>query len=100
MIDFSLTENQLAVRDMTREVASKIIIPNIAEHDRAQTMNPDLLPAMVDANLLGFCIPEQYGGLGMDYISLGLASEEMEYGDTAARVILSVHIGLFSLPVL
>ncbi len=100
MIDFSLTENQLAVRDMTREVASKIIIPNIAEHDRAQTMNPDLLPAMADANLLGFCIPEQYGGLGMDYISLGLASEEMEYGDTAARVILSVHIGLFSLPVL
>jgi len=100
VIDFSLTENQLAVRDITREVASKIIIPKIAEHDRAQTMNPDLLPAMADANLLGFCIPEQYGGLGMDYISLGLASEEMEYGDTAARVILSVHIGLFSLPVL
>ena len=49
---------------------------------------------------MGFCIPEQYGGLGMDYISLGLASEELEYADTAARVILSVHIGLFSLPVL
>ncbi len=55
---------------------------------------------MRKANLLGFCIPEQYGGLGMDYISLGLASEEMEYGDTSARVILSVHIGLFSLPLL
>ena len=100
MIDFSLTENQIAVRDMARDVASKVIIPNIQEYDRAQKMNPALIPAMRDANLLGFCIPEQYGGLGMDYISLGLASEEMEYGDTAARVILSVHIGLFSLPVL
>ncbi|HOP06520.1 MAG TPA: acyl-CoA dehydrogenase family protein [candidate division Zixibacteria bacterium] len=100
MIDFTLTENQLAVRDMAREVAAKVVAPNIAEFDRAQKINPEIIPAMVKANLLGFCIPEQYGGLGMDYISLGLASEEMEYADTAARVILSVHIGLFSLPVL
>ncbi len=100
MIDFSFTENQLAVRDMTRELVNRLILPNIQEFDRAQKLNPDLLPAMAEANLLGFCIPEQYGGLGMDYISLGLASEEMEYGDTSARVILSVHIGLFSLPVL
>ncbi len=100
MIDFSFTENQLAVRDMARELAAKMIIPSIAEYDRKQEMNPELLPAMAKANLLGFCIPEQYGGLGMDYISLGLASEEMEYGDTSARVILSVHIGLYSLPIL
>ncbi len=100
MIDFSFTDNQLAVRDMARQVAEKAIIPGIAEFDRAQKLNPDLLPALARANLLGFCIPEEYGGLGMDYISLGLACEELEYGDTSARVILSVHIGLFSLPVL
>jgi len=100
MIDFALTENQIAVRDMAREVAEKVVKPTIQQYDREQKLNPDLLPAMKEANLLGFCIPEQYGGLGMDYISLGLASEEMEYGDTSARVILSVHIGLFSLPVL
>ncbi|UCG63313.1 MAG: acyl-CoA dehydrogenase family protein [Candidatus Zixiibacteriota bacterium] len=99
-MDFSFTENQLAVRDMAREVAGKIIIPDIAEYDRAQKVNPKLYPALAEANLLGFCIPEKYGGLGTDYISLGLASEELEYGDTSARVILSVHIGLFSLPVL
>ncbi len=100
MIDFSFTENQLAVRDMARELTSKVISPRIQEFDRAQKLNPEILPAMAEANLLGFCIPEQYGGLGMDYISLGLASEEMEYGDTSARVILSVHVGLFSLPLL
>ncbi len=100
MIDYSYTENQLMVRDMARELAAKMIIPSITEYDRAQKLNPDLLPAMAEANLLGFCIPEAYGGLGMDYISLGLASEEMEYGDTSARVALSVHIGLYSLPIL
>jgi glutaryl-CoA dehydrogenase (non-decarboxylating) len=88
------------VRDMAREVAKRVVIPNITEFDRAQKPIPALIPAMAEANLLGFCIPEKYGGLGMDYVSLGLASEELEYGDTAARVILSVHIGLYSLPIL
>ncbi|MBD3258412.1 butyryl-CoA dehydrogenase, partial [candidate division GN15 bacterium] len=100
MIDFSYTENQLMVRDMARDVAQKVILPDIIKYDREQKLNPAILPAMAEANLLGFCIPEQYGGLGMDYISLGVASEEMEYADTSARVILSVHIGLYALPVL
>jgi len=100
MIDFKLTENHIAVQEMAREVAEHVILPNIREYDRKQEMNPAVLPAMAKANLLGFCIPEHYGGLGMDYISLGLASEELEYADTSARVILSVHIGLFSLPIL
>lgn len=100
MIDFSFTENHQAVRDMARELARKVIIPSIKDYDRANKINPELLPAMKKANLMGFCIPEKYGGLGMDYISLGLACEELEYGDTSARVVLSVHIGLYSLPVL
>ena len=100
MIDFELTENQLAVQEMARDLAQKVVLPTIQEYDRRQETNPAILPAMGKANLLGFCIPEKYGGLGMDYISLGLASEELEYADTSARVILSVHIGLFSLPIL
>jgi len=100
MIDFDFTENQLAVRDMARELAARVITPDIQKWDRAQKANPALLPAMAETNLLGFCIPETYGGLGMDYISLGLACEELEYADTSARVILSVHIGLYSLPIL
>jgi len=100
MIDFKLSENHIAVQEMARDVAKRVILPSIREFDRKQELNPEVLPAMAKANLLGFCIPEKYGGLGMDYISLGIASEEMEYADTSARVILSVHVGLFSLPVL
>ena len=100
MIDFEFTENQIAVQEMARDLAQKVVLPTIHEYDRKQEANPAILPAMGKANLLGFCIPEKYGGLGMDYISLGLASEELEYADTSASVILSVHIGLFSLPLL
>jgi len=99
MIGFEFTDSQLEVQRMARELAEKKIIPDIQEYDREHKTNPDLLKDMAKADLLGFCLPEKYGGLGMDYISLGLACEEMEYGDTSARVVLSVHIGLYSLPV-
>jgi glutaryl-CoA dehydrogenase (non-decarboxylating) len=99
MISFDFTDSQLEVQRMSRELAEKKIIPNIQQYDREHKPNPNLIADMARADLLGFCIPEKYGGLGMDYISLGLACEEMEYGDTSARVILSAHIGLFSLPV-
>jgi glutaryl-CoA dehydrogenase (non-decarboxylating) len=98
MISFDFTDNQLEVQRMAKELAGKKIIPNIQEYDRAHKFNPQLIKDMAEADMLGFCLPEKYGGMGMDYISLGLACEELEYGDTTARVVLSVHIGLFSLP--
>ena len=99
MISFDFTDSQLEVQKMARELAAKKIIPTIAEYDRQHKLHPTILKDMAAADLLGFCLPEKYGGMGMDYISLGLACEELEYGDTSARVILSVHIGLYSLPV-
>src|SRR5258705_563676 len=52
---------------------------------------------MAELNLLGVCIPEEYGGAGFDYISLGLVCEEVEAVDTFMRVVMSVHTGLNSL---
>lgn len=98
MISFEFTDSQREVQQMARELATKKIIPNISQQDREQSHNPQMLKDMADADMLGFCLPEKYGGMGMDYISLGLACEEMEYGDTSARVVLSVHVGLYSLP--
>ncbi len=49
---------------------------------------------------MGVCIPEQYGGMGMDYNSLAIVCEELERGDTAFRTAVSVHIGLNSLTLL
>src|SRR5262249_31132093 len=55
---------------------------------------------MASLGLLGISVPPEYGGAGMDYISLGLASEELEYVDTSLRVIMSVHAGLNCLSLL
>ena len=55
---------------------------------------------MAELGLLGISVPVEYGGAGMDYVALGLASEELEYVDTSLRVIMSVHAGLNCLSLL
>ncbi len=97
MIDFELNEEQAAVEKMVRDWAAKTVAPRIHDLDRAHKFEPSFLKDMGEMGLLGICIPEQYGGAGMDYVSLGLASEEAEYVDTHLRVILSVHVGLNSM---
>jgi glutaryl-CoA dehydrogenase (non-decarboxylating) len=96
MIDFELTENHRQVEELVADFGTKYVLPNIQENDRQQRLDPDLLPRLAEADLLGICIPTKYGGAGLDYISLGLACEGLEYFDTAARVVLSVHVGLMS----
>ncbi len=100
MIDFELTEEQKMVRDMVADFAKKEIAPTIKENDEKGYFDKSIIQKMAAQGILGICIPQKYGGGGMDYISLALACEELEHVDTAARVILSVHIGLNSLTLL
>lgn len=100
MIDFSLTDEQQLLERTVREWAGREVAPRIAELDRAHRFDRGILPQMAELGLLGICIPPEYGGAGMDYICLGLASEELEYVDTSLRVIMSVHVGLNSLSLL
>ena len=99
-MDFEFTDDHLSVAELCRNFAARNVAPDIKDNDRAHKFDRTILTKMADADILGLCIPEKYGGAGMDYISLGLACEELEYVDTSARVILSVHIGLNSLTLL
>ncbi len=99
-MDFQFTEDHFSIQKVVRDFAARHIAPDIRERDRAQKFDPELLRKMAEADILGLCLPEKYGGAGLDYISLGLACEELEYIDSSARVILSVHIGLNSLTLL
>ena len=99
-MDFSLSSEHLMVQKMVRDFATKEVYPTIKEYDRKQEMNPAVLPRMAELGILGICIPVKYGGQGFDYISLGLACEELEAVDTSLRVVMSVHMGLNSLALL
>ncbi len=96
-MDFALSDEHRMVQKMVRDFAEKEVTPIIKDYDRAQEMAPFILPRMGKLGILGICLPVRYGGQGMDYISLGLACEELEVVDSTLRVVLSVHIGLNSL---
>jgi glutaryl-CoA dehydrogenase (non-decarboxylating) len=99
-MDFTLSSEHQMVQKMVRDFAEKEIKPTIRDWDRKQAMNPAVLPRMAELGILGICLPVKYGGQGFDYISLGLACEELEAVDTSLRVIMSVHMGLNSLALL
>ncbi len=99
-MNFELNEEQIQVRDMVREFAAKEVAPYIREWDANVEFHREVLEKMGELGILGIPIPEQYGGLGLDYVSFALACEELEYVDTFMRVIMSVHVGLNSLPLL
>ena len=99
-MDFSLTAEHEMAQKMVRDFAQKEVAPTIAEWDRKQEMAPEILPRMAELGILGICLPVRYGGQGMDFISLGLACEELEAVDSTLRVIMSVHAGLSALTLL
>ena len=99
-MDFSLTAEQEMAQKMVRDYAQKEVAPTIREWDQKQEMSPEVLPRMAALGILGICLPVRYGGQGMDFVSFGLACEELEAVDSTLRVILSVHVGLSALTLL
>ena len=72
-MDFELNQDHNSVQKLCREFGEKYIIPNIRENDRESRFDRSVLIRMAESDILGICLPEKYGGAGMDYISLGLA---------------------------
>ncbi|MEO2077907.1 MAG: acyl-CoA dehydrogenase family protein [Bacillus sp. (in: firmicutes)] len=99
-MDFSFSEEQELLRKTVRQFVDKEIMPYIREWDEKQHFETSILKRLADLGLMGVCIPEQYGGSGMDYNSLAIVCEELERGDTAFRTAVSVHTGLNSMTLL
>src|SRR6476620_5759537 len=100
MMDFVPTEDHQLIERTVRQWGAREVAPRIRELDREHRFDPGILPQMAEMGLLGASVPPEYGGAGMNYISLGLISEELEYVDTSLRVIMSVHAGLNCLTLL
>src|SRR3954469_4332678 len=101
MIDFSLSDEHRLLEQSISEWGAREVAPYIHDNDREHRFDRErIFGGMAKLGLLGISIPQEYGGAGMDYIALGVASEELEYFDTSLRVIMSVHAGLNCLTLL
>jgi alkylation response protein AidB-like acyl-CoA dehydrogenase len=99
-VDLDLPDDALAVQRLCRDFAAKEIEPNIRQWDAHHEVHREVFERMASLGFLGAPIPAEYGGPGLDYVSLGILCEELERADTAFRVVMSVHVGLNSLTLL
>jgi glutaryl-CoA dehydrogenase (non-decarboxylating) len=98
-MDFELNEEHKMIEQMVYSFARKEILPIIKQHDRSHTFPRELLPKLAEQGFMGVCLPVRYGGAGMDYISLGIVSEGLEWADSSVRETIAVHLGLHALPI-
>lgn len=99
-MNFHFSEEQKMLRKTVRDFVDKEIIPHIRDWDRQGKFDQNIYKRLAELGLMGVCIPEKYGGSGMDYNSLAIICEELERGDTAFRTAVSVHTGLNSMTLL
>jgi glutaryl-CoA dehydrogenase (non-decarboxylating) len=99
-MDFSLTAEHELIRESAYKFGQQVILPDLAQRDREARSDRAVLEKMAEDGIFGIAIPEKYSGSGTDYISLGIACEELERADTSARVVMSVHSGLHCLTIL
>jgi len=76
-MDYLLTDEQIMIRDLARQIAVEKIVPVRAELDEHNTFPRDIMKAMAQADLFGIYIPEEYGGLGKKSLELCIAVEEL-----------------------
>jgi alkylation response protein AidB-like acyl-CoA dehydrogenase len=88
---FEPTDEQRAIGEVAREVAEREIAPHVAAWDREHVFPRALYRKLTDAGLMGMFVPEQYGGVGADYVSYALAIEQLAKVDSGAAVTVSVH---------
>lgn len=89
-----LTEEQRLIRSTLRDFAREQLAPHAAEWDRNSIFPKEQLQALAALGVWGMVVPEQWGGAGLDYLTLALALEEIAAGDGATSTIMSVQNSL------
>ncbi|WP_353141402.1 acyl-CoA dehydrogenase family protein [Acinetobacter pragensis] len=89
-----LNEAQKMVQDMLRDYSQSKLKPTAAERDKTARFPAQELKELGALGALGMTISEEWGGAGMDYVSLVVALEEIAAGDGAISTIVSVQNSL------
>ncbi len=97
-MDFTLNEEQAAIRETCRDFAEQEIKPLAEEMDRTGQFPYEIVRKMGELGLLGLPFPEEYGGAGADFLSYCLAIEEISRGDVSIGITMEAHTSLGASP--
>lgn len=87
------------LRKSVEDFANTVIDPVAAEHDRDHTFPYEVVKKMGDMGLFGLPISEEYGGMGGDYMALGVALEEIARVDQSVAITLEAGVSLGIMPI-
>ncbi|HKN62627.1 MAG TPA: acyl-CoA dehydrogenase family protein [Candidatus Acidoferrales bacterium] len=99
-MDFSLTSDQLLIRDTVRQFMETEMRPILREYDRAEKFPIDQVRRLGELGCCGMLIPEEYGGTATDTVTYALMLEEVARVDASTAVTLSVTNSVAAAPIL
>ena len=86
-----LSEQHEMIRDALRAFSQERLAPNAARWDKERHFPQEELKGLAQLGAFGVAVPEEYGGAGLDYLSLSLVLEEIAAGDGGTSTIVSVN---------
>jgi glutaryl-CoA dehydrogenase len=99
LLDELLTDEHKLIRKSVRDWVKKEVSPIIEDYAQRAEFPKQVLKGLAEIGAFGPTIPEQYGGLGLDYIAYGLIMQEVERGDSGIRSTASVQGSLVMYPI-
>ncbi|MFA2690405.1 acyl-CoA dehydrogenase AcdA [Bacillus mycoides] len=96
---FKLSEEHEMIRKMVRDFARNEVAPTAAERDEEERFDRALFDQMAELGLTGIPWPEEYGGIGSDYLAYVIAVEELSRVCASTGVTLSAHTSLAGWPI-
>ncbi|MGG7619445.1 acyl-CoA dehydrogenase [Bacillus coreaensis] len=98
-MNFKLSEEHEMIRKMVRDFARNEVAPTAAERDEEERFDREIFDKMAELGLTGIPWPEEYGGIGSDYLAYCIAVEELSRVCASTGVTLSAHTSLAGWPI-
>ena len=98
-IETQLSEEERMIRDTAAAYVADKLMPRVTDAYANETTDPAIFSEMGGLGLLGVTIPEEYGGVGANYVSYGLVAREVERCDSGYRSMMSVQSSLVMYPI-
>ena len=99
-MDFTLTNEQTMFRDMAKEFAEREVAVSTQERDREERFPADLMKKMADLGFFAIKVPQEMGGMGLDWMTLGLVAEELAAVDFSVALSFYLQTSLEIMPIL
>jgi len=99
LLNDQLTEDERMIAEAARQYSEEKLQPRVLEAYRTENTDRSIFNEMGEMGLLGVTVPEEYGGVGANYVSYGLVAREVERVDSGYRSMMSVQSSLVMYPI-